>query len=34
MLRVSGETDTGVVVGYVIRAAEEVGLQIFIRHNA
>ena len=33
MLRVSGERDTRVVVGYVIRVAEELGLQIFIRDN-
>ena len=33
MLRVSGKRDTGAVVGYVIRVAEELGLQIFIRDN-
>ena len=33
MLRVSGERDTGVVVGYVIRVAEELGLQIFFRNG-
>ena len=33
MLRVLGERDAEVVVGYVIRTAEELGLQIFIRDN-
>ena len=33
MLRVLGERDSGAVVGYVIRTAEELGLQIFIRDN-
>ena len=33
MLRVSGQRDMGAVVGCVIRVAEELGLQIFIRDN-
>ena len=33
MLTVKGERETGAVVGYVIRVAEELGLQIFIRDN-
>ena len=33
MFRVLGERDTGAVVGYVLRTAEELELQIFIRDN-
>ena len=33
MLRDSGERVTGAVAGYVIRAAEEPELQMFIRDN-
>ena len=33
MLRVLGERDTGAVVGYVLRTAREIGMQIFNRDN-